>query len=242
MIFFAMRIFIETIDSINMFIEKSTFEFIYDLKIHNTREWFNDNRTRYEAARDNFIAFTEELIKQLAQIDPEVAGVKGKEAVFRIFRDVRFSKNKDPYKPNFGCYIANGGRKSIFGGYYFHLEADGSFAGGGVYHPMPEQLKSIRNEIYYHYEEFDALLENEHVCRVYGSLADFDRLKRPPKGFDSAFKGIAILKNKSYTLMHPLPDELVVSNNLINRLIEDYKLLLPFNRFINKAIKMDLPE
>ena len=129
-------------------------QFLQELSENNNREWFNDNRERYEKSRDKIIFLTEVLINEIKKIDPEIAGINPKDCMFRIFRDVRFSKDKQPYKTNFGSFIAKGGRKSIYPGYYFHIEPNQSFVGGGVYMPQAEPLKAIRNYMAGHAPDF----------------------------------------------------------------------------------------
>jgi uncharacterized protein (TIGR02453 family) len=119
--------------------------FLKDLEQNNNREWFNDNKKRYEESRDKVIFLTELMINEIGKFDSQVRGLSPKECVFRIFRDVRFSKDKRPYKTNFGSFICKGGRKSMNPGYYFHIQPGNSFIGGGIYMPPAVPLKAIRN-------------------------------------------------------------------------------------------------
>ena len=128
--------------------------FLKELTENNNREWFNDNRKWYEESREKILFLTDVLINEIGEFDPAVRGLQPKDCVFRIFRDVRFSKDKRPYKTNFGSFICKGGRKSMNPGYYFHLEPGGCFVAGGIYMPPAPVLKSIRNYVADHAEEF----------------------------------------------------------------------------------------
>ncbi|HQC66850.1 MAG TPA: DUF2461 domain-containing protein, partial [Tenuifilaceae bacterium] len=110
-----------------------TLSFLTQLKENNNREWFNQNRKWYDEARSNFVAFVELLIPAIKEFDPTLGLLEAKDCLFRIHRDIRFTHDKTPYKTNFGAFIARGGRKSRFGGYYFHVEPNASMASGGIY-------------------------------------------------------------------------------------------------------------
>ena len=118
--------------------------FLQDLSENNNREWFQENKTRYDESRKKALFLTEVVINEIRKFDPEIPLLDPKDCLFRIFRDVRFSHDKRPYKTNFGSFMAKGGRKSVYAGYYFHIDPAGSFAGGGIYMPAAEPLKAIR--------------------------------------------------------------------------------------------------
>src|SRR5262245_24791864 len=128
-------------------LQSSTLKFLRDLKKNNNKEWFDSNRKTYEAARKDFEAFLEKVLNKLSQSDDSIKNLKPKDCLFRINRDIRFSKDKSPYKTNFGAYINRGGKKSIYGGYYFHCEPEQAFVGGGLWQPLPPELKKVRQEI-----------------------------------------------------------------------------------------------
>ena len=132
----------------------STLKFLKDLKKNNTKEWFDANRKIYESAKQNFEALVQTVITQHGEKDEEIIALKPKDCMFRINRDVRFSKDKSPYKTNFGAFINRGGKKSIYAGYYFHCEPGENFVGGGLWMPMPDALKKVRQEIDYCFDEF----------------------------------------------------------------------------------------
>ncbi|MBK6962357.1 MAG: DUF2461 domain-containing protein [Bacteroidales bacterium] len=214
---------------------KEILDFLRELKDNNNREWFDLNRDRYQQVKAQFEDYLNLMIGELSRIDPTIGFPAAKDSVFRIFRDVRFSKDKLPYKTNFGAFIANGGRKSPQAGYYLHLEPGASMIGGGIYMPQPDVLKKLRQEIYFDAPGFKKVLEEKNFKRTYGMLSDFDKLKRPPKDYDAGFPDIDLLMYKSYAVMHQLPDEVVVSESFPKVIIDSCKAMVDFNRFLNRA-------
>src|ERR1051325_10599551 len=128
-------------------LQTTTLKFLKDLKKNNTKEWFDANRKAYESAKKDFEGLVESVIEQFCKKDEEIGSLKPKDCMFRINRDIRFSKDKSPYKTNFGAFINKGGKKSIYAGYYFHCEPGENFVGGGLWMPMPDALKKVRQEI-----------------------------------------------------------------------------------------------
>lgn len=214
---------------------KEIFEFLSDLKLNNNREWFDQNRARYQSAKTAFEVYVDTLIAEVTRIDPTVGLPAARDSIFRIFRDVRFSADKLPYKTNFGAFIANGGRKSPRAGYYIHLEPGSSMIGGGIYMPQADVLKKLRQEIYFNSGAFKALLEEKNFRNYFGKLETFDKLKRPPKDFDAGFADIDLLMYRSYAVMHHLTDNTVLSDRFTPEVTEACKAMVEFNRFLNKA-------
>ncbi len=217
-----------------MFIQKS-FNFLNQLKENNNKEWFNTNKSKYQEGKTEFEHFTSLLIKGIKTFDPELDIINPKDTLFRIYRDVRFSKDKSPYKTNFGAHIVKGGKKSGNAGYYFHLEPGGSFAGGGIYCPMPEILKKVRREIYNNPEEFKSIINSKEFRKSFG-LIHGEKLKTVPQGFPKEFPDIDLLRYKSYTVIREFPDELILSDRIIKEAIKSFQLMFPFNSFINFAL------
>ncbi len=210
-------------------------DFLGKLKTNNNREWFQANKSLYEDARGEFEQCIAILIPVIRGIDPGVDVVSPKECLFRIFRDVRFSKDKSPYKTNFGAFIARGGRKSPYAGYYVHIEPGGSFVGGGAYMPESPYLKAIRNEIFENVEAYKAIIQAEPFRNYFGGMFG-EKLKTAPKGFPKEFPDIDLLKNKHYAVTHRVEDEFWFSDNLIDELTEIFSALYVLNRFLNNAI------
>ena len=135
---------------ITMKIPSSTFDFLVDLKENNNREWFTDNRERYDAARLNFIEFAQKVLIGLAKIDKRIpADLPVSKCIYRIYRDIRFSNDKTPYKGYFSAAYSPTGRSSVLPGYYLHIEPGKSFGTAGIWHPEKEKLTAIRQEIDY---------------------------------------------------------------------------------------------
>lgn len=212
-------------------------DFLKDLKENNNREWFADNKKRYDQAKKEMENFVSKMITAVSQIDPMLQLPAMKDCLFRIFRDVRFGADKSPYKTNFGAFIAHGGRKSSFPGYYFHFEPGESMLAGGVYMPQPETLKLLRNEIYYHSDEFLKIIEKPSFKKHFDKLGDFDKLKKAPKDFPADFAAIDLLKYRSYIVSQNFSDKEVTAAGYSDMLIERITELQPFMAFLNRAIK-----
>lgn len=218
-------------------IEKSTLTFLSDLTKNNTREWFNQHKPRYDVARKNYMQFLDELLQRMEPFEPIAHGQQGKDLLFRIYRDVRFSNDKRPYKDHFGAYIAEGGRKSILPGYYLHLAGNNnSFVAGGLWMPPADYLKAVRQEIDYNLEEFESILENAAFKERFGSISG-EQLKTTPKGYDKENPAIEYLRFKSWNAVMPLTDKDVLSNNFMEIVLEAFKALKPFNDFLMAPLK-----
>ena len=215
----------------------STLKFLKSLKKNNNREWFASNREKYDLARADFENFIAELIKAISKKDKRIAGLTPKECVYRIYRDVRFSKNKAPYKSNFSASINSGGRKSGNAGLYIQIEPDGEwgsmFAGG---HWMPEApvLKAIRQEIQYHSNDFKKIISHKDFTKWFGGLED-QQLKKAPKGFDKNDPDIHLFKYTSYIVSHGLNEKELISKDLVKNGAAAYQAMLPLLDFLNKA-------
>lgn len=209
--------------------------FLSELKENNNKEWFDQNRDRYQECRKKVLFLTELIIHEISRFDPEIGAQNPKECVFRIFRDVRFSADKTPYKTNMGSFIVKGGKKSSCAGYYLHLEPGASFVGGGSYCPPADALKAMRTEIFDHPEEFKQLIHNESFRKIYPTLYD-DKLKTAPKGFPKDFQDMDLLKYKSFAFGSNLDDSVVVSDAYVSRVVASLKELYPVNRFLNTAL------
>ncbi len=217
---------------------KEIYSFLSDLHDNNNKAWFDKNRERYQDTRKKFLVFTDMLINEVRQLDDDIPFLQAKDCMFRIFRDVRFSKDKRPYKSNYGSFMVKGGRKSGNAGYYIHIEPNGeSFVGGGVYCPPSDVLRAIRKEIYEAPEDFITLVEAPGFKAHYPKLFDEDMLKRAPKGFPKDFEHIGLLKYKHYVVVKKIPDEILTGENLLQYIVEAFEAMYDFNRYINRAIE-----
>jgi len=215
---------------------KNVLDFLTELSSNNNREWFTANKSRYLEARASFDAMIDRLIPEIRKFDPSIGPVTAKDCVFRIYRDVRFSKDKSPYKTNMGGFIVKGGRKGGYAGYYLHIDPVESFIAGGNHMPSPEHLKKIRQEIMYNIDEFKGILNKPSFRKTYGSI-EGDRLSRPPKDFPADFPDIDLLKFKSYTVMHAADSKVVLKDDFEGHVIRTFRELYPLNRFLNRALE-----
>lgn len=210
--------------------------YLKDLEQNNNREWFQGNKKRYTEMKERFENYVMLLIAKVQEIDPNVKINNPKECTFRIYRDVRFSNNKLPYKDHMGAHISNGGKKSIFAGYYFHLSPSGSFAGGGVYHPQPKILKAIRTEIFENPKEFKTIINEPKFKKTFNKIYG-ERLKTAPQGYPKDWADIELLRPKSYALIHKLSEKEITSPNLFITLENIFRIQSNFNNYMNKIIE-----
>lgn len=215
-------------------ISKDTLAFLEELKLNNDKDWFDANRKRYQAAKKDVEGFLVKLIASLAKFDSGLIDLKPKECVFRIFRDVRFSKDKRPYKTNMGAYMSRGGRKSPYAGYYLHIEPGNNFLAAGVWMPPGDVLKNIRQEIDYNADEFKAILNNPSFKKVFPTL-EGEKLKTAPRDYPKDHPEIEFLKHKSYLVMTSLTDKDLTDKGFIDKATKLYQEAKPLNDFINRT-------
>ncbi|MFY8021140.1 MAG: DUF2461 domain-containing protein [Bacteroidia bacterium] len=211
------------------------FIFLNKLKEHNTKEWFDAHKTEYQLLRSEFIDFTSIVLENLSRIDDRFSQMQASKCIFRINRDIRFSKNKDPYKTNFGMNLNLTGRKEEFCGFYLHLEPGNSFFAGGIYLPPSSSLQAIRQEIDYNQTEFLEIVESSDFQSNFGSLVG-DKLTRPPKGYDINNPMIEYLKLKSFIAERRFNDKELDKEFLLKEILESVKVLMPLNEFILRSI------
>jgi len=216
-----------------------TIKFLKGLKKNNNKPWFDANRAGYEDAKKDFAELIQSIIDKHSKKDGSIKELKAKDCMFRINRDIRFAKDKSPYKTNFGASINRGGKKSLFAGYYFHLEPGESFAGGGIWMPMPPELKKVRQEIDYNLDEFKKIITAKKFKSVYGELykGEDASLSKVPQGFEKDNPAADYLKLKSFLAMKKLTESDLTSKNLEKLVLETFDALQPLVEFINKAIE-----
>jgi len=213
---------------------KDIYQFLTDLEANNNREWFDKNRDVYKKNWEKFYHFTEILINEIHSFDSEIGYIDPKDCLFRIYRDIRFSNDKSPYKTNFGTYICKDGRKSGNAGYYFHIQPGGCFLSGGIYMPQPDMLRAIRDEIYYHTDEFLEIIEAPDFKNTF-TFFDEDKLKTNPKGYPKEFEYIDLLRHKSFAPFMNITEEQLFSSNILEFILEKYQIMQPMNRFLYEA-------
>ena len=211
--------------------QSSTLQFLRNLEKNNNRDWFNENKTLYQEAQQDVISFVEKLIEEMADFDEEMGKLEAKKSVFRIYRDTRFSKDKTPYKTNFGAGLGMGKGNKI-SGYYLHIEPGKSFLAGGVYKPEPSVLKTIRQEISAFGDEFKAILEQDEFRNYFRGLSVEDKLKKVPQGFEKDDKMAEFLKLKHFIVTHPVSDEQLLSENAVKEFTKIFKAMKPLNDFL----------
>ncbi len=213
--------------------------FLKELNVNNNRDWFNANRESYIQNKLYFEKQLVVLINKIGEIDEPILRVNPAECTFRIYRDVRFSNNKLPYKTHIGAYIAwPGGRKSERAGYYLHIDPiNGCFFSTGIWSPRPDVLKKLRQSVYDNYDEFQDIIENKQFVQYFGnSIFNEESLKKIPAGFSSDFPKPELLKLKHYMVSYTLSEEFLCNDGFINKLAQIAAIAYPLNRFLNYSI------
>ena len=220
---------------------KEILNFLSELAVNNNREWFLANHDRYDECRKRFEQFTEAYLKGLSEMDPQLASVEPKDCIWRIYRDVRFSHDKRPYKEWFGTFPAapspgnprSGGKKSMRAGYYIHIQPDHCMFAGGIWGPSVDLLKALRQEVYANYEEVEAIMKSRSWKRYFGDFDTEWMLKKGPAGFPPDFVHINWLKRKAFTYSTPITDEQVCDEHFVDLALEIAKAAKPMNDFLN---------
>lgn len=211
------------------------FDFLKRLSANNNRDWFQENKEEYTQIRDAWMADLNQLILLMAQGDPTLQYITAKECAYRIYRDVRFSKNKAPYKTYFSAVIAAGGRKDIHSCYYLHMQPDGqSGLFGGVWCPEPKILKALRHAIDDNVEEFENIIQAPDFAKTYNLVGD--TLKTMPKDFPRDSPNAKYIKMKEFLLEHKCSDNFFSQENWIEQTAHDFLIMKPFHDFLNFTI------
>ena len=214
-------------------ITKETFDFLTNLSRNNNREWFDANKPRYQKVYDSFKAFHTELLVLMKEHDQIEKG-----RVYRIYRDVRFSKDKTPYKP----YLAGNFKRAthyLRGGYYFQIEPGNSFLAGGFFGPNSQDLLHIRKQLSQFPDPFFEVLENKEFENYFGSLKG-EKVKTSPKGFDQEDEAIELIRHKQFYLEHSFTDEEVLDENFMLELNNGFQRLRPFFDLMSEILTTDL--
>ena len=217
--------------------QSALFDFLEDLARHNEREWFQTHKSTYDELRRDFEVLVGQILNELATAEPALATLEARKCIFRIYRDVRFSKRKEPYKTHFSAYFAVGGKQSAGPGYYFQLGPNGqTLLAGGIYQPDKEQLARIRQEIDYNGPALHAILENPDFRQFYPGL-EGETLKRPPAGYPADHPDIDLLKHKSFVVAHHLPDATARGLDLAEYVPAVFRAQRPFADFLREAVE-----
>lgn len=217
-------------------IQQSTLNFLEVLKANNNRDWFQANKAVYERAHQNVIAFADSLLGKM-RIHDHLETASGKASLFRIYADTRFSKDKAPYKTHFGIRFSRA-TTQLRGGYYFHMEPGHSFMAGGFFAPNPDDLKRIREDISFNYEDWNELLTKPNFLSTFGELHG-DAVKTAPKGFDKDHPAIELLRKKQFILRHNFTDKEVLQPDFVEKLDQTFQNLRPFFDYMSEVLTTD---
>lgn len=212
-------------------------KFLKNVAKNNNREWFEKNKPKYLEAKQSYEDFLEALHKELIKFDESLAGLNPRKLAFRIYRDVRFSKDKRPYKVNMGAGLTPSGKLMTAPGYYIHIEpGNKSFVAAGLYMPDAANLAKIRQEVDYNSKSFLKILNEKNFKKYFDGLDDFDRVKTAPKGYPKDHPQIELLKNKSFISSHAFTDKEVLDKKFVKKAAEVCKAIKPLNDFLKEAV------
>lgn len=221
--------------------------FLRELEQNNNKEWFDGHRKQYVKAKDVFNSFVGKLIEGIAAFDSSVKGLGVNDCTYRIFRDMRFSKDKLPYKTHFGAFVARGGKKSGYSGYYFHIGTGSGdtypcnhLLASGNYFTEPRVLKILREDIELGGGDFDDIIRNQVDKRMI--LDSEPALKKVPAGFPSDSPYAEYLKLKNFCLSCGFDDELLLSPDMPETVLEIFRSTKPFIDYVNRAIEFSREE
>lgn len=212
-------------------------QFLQKLEKNNNKIWMDEHRNEYLDAKISFEKFIDELLVDMKLVDKNLDTLTAKECTFRINRDVRFSKSKNPYKNNMSAYFNQNGKKGIGAGYYFHLEPKKCFVACGIWMPANDELKKIRQEIDYSIVELKSLMKKTEFKKQFeNGLAESDKLVRPPKGYEEDNEAIEFLKLKSFIVQKSINDEALLLKDIKKNIIAIMKAGKPLVEFINRGL------
>lgn len=218
-------------------ITSDTFHFLSQLATNNNREWFQAHKQQHDKARENVIMFVTQIINDLSKVDVAIsADLDPKDCVMRIYRDIRFSKDKTPYKTNFGIGISPNGKNFDGPGYYLHIHPEQSFLAGGCWMPEPNVLKAIRQEIDYNGSDFHAIVDRPSFKNYFGHLDTELKLKTAPKGYPADHPDIDYLQLKSFTVSHELEQGDLKKADALKKVVAGFTELYPFISYLRNAI------
>jgi uncharacterized protein (TIGR02453 family) len=213
-------------------------KFLNDIKKHNDRNWFEKNKQRYLDAKDFFEGFVAKTLDEVLKFDKSLAGLEPKKMTFRIYRDVRFSKDKRPYKTNMGASFSTAGKGMGIPGYYLHIEpGNKSFIAAGLFMPDPEKLAKVRQEIDYNAKSLEKIMKDKKFKKYYGEFWDGDALKTAPKGYPKDHPHAKWLKLKSFIVEHTFNDKQVLDKKFYKTFADAAKASKPLDDFLREAIE-----
>ncbi|PTQ94987.1 uncharacterized protein (TIGR02453 family) [Mucilaginibacter yixingensis] len=218
-------------------IKSETLKFFTALAENNHRDWFMAHKDEFEVVKENITDFAGEVIKSLSKIDPLVdPATDPKKCVMRIYRDIRFSKDKTPYKTWLGIHKFTAGKYTGGIGYYIHIQPGQSFAGGGYWLPEGDHLKAIRQEVDYNADELKAIVDAPDFKSMFGEFRDQEQLKGAPAGYQTDDENISLIKLKSFTAVKSITDKELQQKDLIDTIAAIFEKIYPLNTFLQQAV------
>ncbi|MGB5699789.1 DUF2461 domain-containing protein [Muriicola sp.] len=214
---------------------KELIHFLQELNRHNSKDWMDDNRAWYHQVRNDFTQWLDELDFQLSVLDPEYYHTPGKKGINRINNNLMFHPNKPVYKDHFGAGLDKAPNSADF---YIEIGISGSLLAGGLWRPAPSTLRSLREAIDFDGEQLLAILEKPSFKKTFGALYEDEKLRTTPKGFAKDHPYIELLRHKTFAVVHPLETKKVLTPNFQHTIVEVYMEMLPFRRYLNKAISV----
>jgi uncharacterized protein (TIGR02453 family) len=222
-------------------ITKEAIAFIDDLTINNNTEWMHANKKRYENFKKDYHAYIASVLAEMKPLDKSLEPLEVKNCTFRINRDIRFSKDKQPYKNNIGVWFSQNKNRKNSPGYYIHFEKGKSFIAGGVWCPEASELKQIRKEIEFFHDDLETVLNDSDFKKEFNSLTveENNRLKNAPKGFDINHPAIELLKFKSFTASQKIDDKLFTDKDFAKKIAKKLIALKPLNDFLSRSLETE---
>lgn len=217
-------------------LSKESLQFIDDLTANNNRDWFLDNKKRYEKFKTDYQNLVAEFLAEMKPLDPSLELLEVKNCTFRINRDIRFSKDKTPYKNHLGIWMSSGAKGANRAGYYIHIGKNESFIAGGFYSPEAEDLKKVRKEIAFFYDDLEEIVSEKAFKKIYEKLDTSNSLKNAPKDYEKDHPAIEFLKLKSFTATQKFEYNEATKSDFVKKTVEKLILLKPLNDFINRAL------
>lgn len=222
-------------------LSKDSLQFLDDLKVNNNRDWFQENKKRYEAFKKEYHLLVSDFLDKMKPLDPSLEMLEVKNCTFRINRDIRFSKDKSSYKTHLGVWLSSGPKGANRSGYYIHIEKGASFIAGGFYSPDADQLKKVRKEIAFFYEDLEAILADKNFKKEFESfeINENNSLKSMPRGYEKDHPAIEFLKLKSFILSQKFDIKEILQKDFVSKMSKKLIVLKPLNEFINRALETD---
>lgn len=220
---------------------KESLQFLDDLRKNNNREWFQENKKRYEVFKKDYHQLVSDFLDEMKPLDPSLELLEVKNCTFRINRDIRFSKDKSPYKAHLGVWMSTGAKGANRAGYYVHIEKGASFIAGGFYSPEAEDLKKVRKEIAFFYDDLQEILNDKNFKKEFGNLDinENNSLKSMPRGYEKDHPAIEYLKLKSFTATQVYNVSEVLEKDFVKKMSKKLIALKPLNDFINRALETE---